>query len=413
MGKKINAVDLFAGAGGLSEGFLKNGFNVVASIENDTDACNTLRTRHAYWQLKNKGQYSTYLDYLKKEMPINELHSYLAYDPVIHIEVSDKTINKVAEEIKKRMKSSGVGKIDLFIGGPPCQTFSVASRKRRREDIANDPRTMLYTHYAELLKRFKPSMFVFENVTGILSAGVSGSGIFDRVREAFLEAGYMTDYRILNARDFGVLQNRKRVVVMGWGRKSHLEYPEFSRNYSGHTVGEAFFDLPEINAGESVDWGGYRSKPADYISKSGIRASNFNILTQHIARPVNPIDSEIYSIAVKMWKNEEKKLKYSELPERLATHRNRNTFSDRFRVVADNLPYSHTIVSHISKDGHYYIHPDEKQNRSISVREAARLQSFPDDYYFEGSRTRAFMQIGNAVPPLMAGRIAEGIRGVL
>lgn len=135
-------------------------------------------------------------------------------------------------------------------------------------------------------------------------------------------------------------------------------------------------------------------------------------MTQHIKRPHTEQDKEIYRIAVEKWKSKMGRLDYNDLPERLKTHKNRNAFLDRFKVVADNVNYSQTVVAHIAKDGHYYIHPDIEQNRSISVREAARLQSFPDDYYFEGvkegrNRTSAFKQIGNAVPPLMIEKIAK------
>ena len=142
------------------------------------------------------------------------------------------------------------------------------------------------------------------------------------------------------------------------------------------------------------------------------------MLTQHVARPNNDQDKEIYRITVQKWINSGERLNYNDLPERLKTHNNRNSFIDRFKIVAPELPFSQTIVAHIAKDGHHFIHPNLKQNRSISVREAARLQSFPDDYYFEGikensNRTSAFKQIGNAVPPLMAKMIAENIKSIL
>jgi DNA (cytosine-5)-methyltransferase 1 len=137
-----------------------------------------------------------------------------------------------------------------------------------------------------------------------------------------------------------------------------------------------------------------------------------------MSRPHSDQDKAIYRIAVEKWNKNKERLNYNDLPEELKTHRNRNSFFDRFKVVAANESYSQTVVAHIAKDGHYFIHPDIEQNRSISVREAARLQSFPDDYYFEGvkeeaNRTAAFRQIGNAVPPLMAQKIAEKIKEML
>src|SRR6185436_4554924 len=126
----------------------------------------------------------------------------------------------------------------------------------------------------------------------------------------------------------------------------------------------------------------------------------------------NERDLEIYAIAIDKWIHGKERLKYDKLPRRLQTHNKKDIFLDRFKVV-DPAGHSHTVVAHIAKDGHYYIFPDLKQVRSISVREAARIQSFPDDYFFEGGRTAAFKQIGNAVPPLMAGSIAKKIKELL
>ena len=152
---------------------------------------------------------------------------------------------------------------------------------------------------------------------------------------------------------------------------------------------------------------------SEYLQKKNI-SNGLGFTTLHIARPQNEQDKEIYRIAVKKWLEKNERLNYNDLEGRLQTHKNKHSFVDRFKVVAPNLPASHTVVAHIAKDGHYYIHPDIEQNRSLTVREAARIQSFPDDFYFEGesekpSRTSAFKQIGNAVPVLLGEVIAKEI----
>ena len=140
--------------------------------------------------------------------------------------------------------------------------------------------------------------------------------------------------------------------------------------------------------------------------------NGIDFTTQHVARFNNERDLEIYRIAIDLWVNKRKRLSYSNLPSELKTHKNETAFLNRFQVV-DPKGVCHTVVAHISADGHYYIYPDLKQVRSISVREAARIQSFPDDFFFEGGRTAAFKQIGNAVPPLMAEGIAMKIKEML
>jgi DNA (cytosine-5)-methyltransferase 1 len=153
----------------------------------------------------------------------------------------------------------------------------------------------------------------------------------------------------------------------------------------------------------------YKKETTEYLLSTGIR-NGLDYTTQHIARPHNENDLEIYRIAVELWKVK-KRLNYATLPKKLIKHKNTTSFTNRFQVVnGDGI--SNTVVAHIAMDGHYYIHPDIKQNRSITVREAARIQSFPDDFYFEGGRTAAFKQIGNAVPPLMAEEIAKKIKEI-
>ena len=242
----------------------------------------------------------------------------------------------------------------------------------------------------------------------------------NNMRKLFNEKGYKIELYNLEANNFGVLQNRKRVIIIGWQKHLNPKLPDLeSHRYTGnYKVKDVLCDLPKIGAGEGIDkFCTYDSKPSRYLKESSIR-NGINILTQHVARPHTEQDRRIYQIAVNKWNQSGERLNYNDLPEKLKSHRNRHSFFDRFKVVAADLEYSHTIVAHIAKDGHYYIHPDLDQNRSISIREAARLQSFPDNYYFEGvkekqNRTSAFKQIGNAVPPLMAEVIANELKSLL
>jgi DNA (cytosine-5)-methyltransferase 1 len=406
---KIKFIDLFAGAGGLSEGFVNAGFTPVAHVEMNKDACDTLRTRTAFHWLKEKGQEEEYYDYLKGTITRDELWNKIPdhlIKSVINKEISEDTLPIIFEQIDAEL---GTKKVDLVIGGPPCQAYSVAGRVRK--DMTNDPRNHLYKHYVEFLKKYQPKMFVFENVPGILSAknGEYLQLIFDAVREA----GYKLDKQVLNARDFGVLQDRKRVIIIGWRNDLNLEYPEFKKMEMQFQIAKHLFsDLPKIKSGQG-NWGvsKYTKRTNEYLEFSGIR-KEIDFTTQHISRFNNENDLEIYRIAVDKWVNKGKRLNYGELPERLIKHNNVKTFTNRFQVV-NHEGVSHTVVAHICADGHYYIHPDIHQNRSITVREAARIQSFPDDYFFESSRTAAFKQIGNAVPVLMGEGIAKKIKKLL
>ncbi|EJI9096644.1 DNA cytosine methyltransferase, partial [Campylobacter coli] len=160
----------------------------------------------------------------------------------------------------------------------------------------------------------------------------------------------------------------------------------------------------------------YTKKTNSYLKMANIRDANFNILTQHETRPHNDRDREIYKEAILAWNTKRERLCYKKLaltrPE-LISHKNTNSFTNRFNVIKENTNASHTILAHMAMDGHYYIHPDITQLRSLSIREAARLQSFPDDFYFEGPRTSIFRQIGNAVPPKMAEQIAKKIKELI
>ena len=224
--------------------------------------------------------------------------------------------------------------------------------------------------------------------------------------------GYNLSYKILTATDFNVLQKRKRLIIVG--HQSNENFLEFNKNNSNKfKVWDLLDDLPKLQAGEGDDSSkDYTKKASKYLTKFKIRSNNDKII-QHNARNHNENDREIYRLVINAWNKNHKRLKYDELPERLKSHKNRKSFVDRFKIVAGDLPYSHTIMAHLSKDGHYFIHPDIEQARSLTVREAARIQSFPDNYKFEGPRTSQFKQVGNAVPPLMAEEIARHIKKIL
>lgn len=410
----MNFIDLFAGAGGLSEGFIRAGYTPIAHVEMDKAACNTLKTRMAFHYLKSTNRSEIYYSYLRGEIIRSELYQQIPpniLDSVINLPIGPEYNNAIFDQISAHLNRE---EVDLIIGGPPCQAYSLVGRARSDDGMKKDPRNHLYVQYAKYLEEFNPRFFVFENVLGLKSA--KKGTYLHNMEKLFLKKGYHMKLYTLAANNFGVLQNRRRVIILGWREDINLHLPDFEAIQipSAFTVDCIFNDLPIINAGQGVDrYVNYRTGINEYLDQKSIR-NGIDILTQHIARPHSEQDKTIYRIAVEKWNIKKQRLDYNDLPEILKTHKNRHSFFDRFKVVAQDLAYSQTVVAHIAKDGHYYVHPDAEQNRSISVREAARLQSFPDDYYFEGvkegqNRTAAFKQIGNAVPPLMAEIIASKI----
>lgn len=384
-----NFIDLFAGAGGLSEGFIQAGFEPIAHVEIEKAACNTLKTRSAFHYLKTNKKVDIYLSYLKGEINREELYKNIPIellDSVINIPIGSENNQLIQDKIDKLL---GKRKVDLIIGGPPCQAYSLVGRARSKTKMKGDSRNYLFVQYAEFLEKYNPKMFVFENVIGLKSA--REGHYLKEMKKLFSEKGYDVKLFTLEAVNFGVLQNRKRIIILGWQKNKKIDLPDLEaiKMDKNFLVQELLEDLPKIKAGEGEDkYLNYKTESTNYLKEYAIR-NGIDVLTQHVARPHREQDKEIYKIAVQKWEKKQERLNYNDLPDRLKTHNNRTSFFDRFKVVAADLPYSQTVVAHISKDGHYYIHPDIKQNRSLSVREAARLQSFPDDYYFEGEREGA------------------------
>lgn len=415
MSNQLNFIDLFAGAGGLSEGFIQEGYEPVAHVESDVAACNTLRTRMAYHSLAASGREDLYADYLAGDISRDCLYAAVPQgvtESVICESIEPNTLESIYVRIDSLLKGR---KVDVLVGGPPCQAYSVVGRARDPDGMVEDKRNHLYKCYAAFLEKYRPGRFVFENVAGLLSAkDREGQSYFDSMRSLFRQIGYETEFSILRSRDFGILQNRKRVVLVGWREGAEVSYPEPQQWNPNVTVSEVFRDLPALGAGEGTFLPcSLLTDESQWREESGIKSKL--PVTWHVARPHTEQDLEIYRIAVTQWNEHKSRLRYSALPTRLKSHSNSDSFTDRFKVVAEDLPTSQTVVAHICKDGHYYIHPDLEQNRSITPREAARLQTFPDDYYFEGAnckpaRTHAFRQIGNAVPVLLARKIAAKIK---
>lgn len=413
----LSYIDLFAGAGGLSEGFIQSGYRPIAHVEMNEYAAKTIETRIAYYYLKENSNLDSYYQYERNEISREQLLELIPEEElktVINKEMSESTIKGIFQTIDTIIDEKDIEQVDVIIGGPPCQAYSLVGRAQSSHMLVpmeEDPRNELYKMYVQFLNKYKPRMFVFENVAGIKTA--RGGQAFKNLQKYMRKVGYEIDYHELNAHDFGVLQSRKRVIIVGWLKGTGYEYPSFETIHSDAEVWDLLKDLPALIPGESAEEHTMSDmrRLRKYVKENEIRVKA-DVLTGHIARPHTAQDIEIYKRTIDLWfeNSKHERLKYDDLPDELKTHRNRTSFVDRFKVVEGDMDYCHTILAHLSKDGHYFIHPDIDQHRSITVREAARIQSFPDSYYFEGPRTSQFVQVGNAVPPMMAKIIADKIK---
>jgi len=442
---KFYAVDLFAGCGGLSEGFEQAGFDIIAQVEMDKWACETLRTRHVYHGLKDRGKGYLYHKYLRGEVDRERiLERFTDLKELISHRIIKATLGKDGtNEILKRIKVSkefhDAKKIHVLLGGPPCQPYSLIGRARDPSRMENDNRHYLYKHYLEILKNIQPEFFVYENVPGLFSAKAKGKEIFIKLLRDFssLEAGYQImppleqickDPRsyILDSANFDIPQTRKRLIVIGYKKSLECKNPRIktifsalqkrsgkSKNEEPLTVNDAISDLPALQPGEGSNawFATYNcSSNLRYYQKK-MRKDSCGVLN-HSARTHMESDLERYRFFIEHCRNGNGAATLNHLreqrPELVPKHKHLDKFVDRFKVQWWTRPSS-TITAHICKDGHYYIHPDISQCRSFTVREAARCQSFPDNFKFEGPRTEQFKQVGNAVPPLLACAIGRGI----
>ncbi len=388
-------VDLFAGCGGLSEGFYKQGYKALLHLEIDQAACKTLSTRMKYY------------DYSQEDI-----------DKAVLCE--DITNENILEIIDSRICEQ----VDIIIGGPPCQAYSSVGRAQSPDGMNNDPRNYLFENYLLILNHLKPKMFIFENVKGILSAHPNGVKIFPKVISEMRRSYKVVDIPeviTLNAADYGVPQIRERVILIGV--RNDIEnvdpldvYKELRPTHSNTddslpqyvTVREAITDLPKLEpgCGEEIQYGLDMSVQNEFLNKiRGVDGAIYN----HQARKHNEMDRERYRI---LSENQNWQLKDLQKIRPDLIHHDPKHFGNRYTVQEYDKP-GRTVVAHLYKDGNLFIHPDCQQARTFTVREAARIQSFPDDFVFEGSRTDQYKQVGNAVPPLMAEAFAKTIKKFL
>lgn len=468
----IPVVDIFAGPGGLNEGFAqvrRSGgpvFEVAASFEMERHAVETLTIRSAIRRVLDSGggglpdSYrdllmgrKTLLEALRDEM--FACHVEAARRQVHQLELGPAHRQDVADLIE--LATEGASEW-VLIGGPPCQAFSLVGRARRTGDLTlvADKRYFLYREYLDILQRFNPSVFVMENVKGLLSAdGNCGTNMMDRILDD-LRLGGKYDIRslvvegddpeprdfVVRAEDYGVPQRRHRVILLGVRKDLDAgAVTPLARCPRTETVYAAIGDLPAVRARvsrtpqQTLAWErarklgvglagpvdpepavGNQGDPASDELSRWLKAGQLETPSQHEPRAHMESDLARYAyLATLAARGQFPRI--ADFPRELRpNHRNVETknppFTDRFKVQAWGQPSS-TIMSHMCKDGHYFIHPDANQMRSLTVREAARLQTFPDDYWFHGPRTMQYQQVGNAVPPLLAFKIAERVAVLL
>lgn len=402
---KINSIDLFAGCGGLMEGFEQSGFyNTIACVEWEKEPCENLKKR-----LKEKWNYE---DADKRVLRFDIQRTKELF-------TGWKGDNQYKDSIGLD-KLIGDQSLDLIIGGPPCQAYSVAGRIRDENGMNDDYRNYLFEKYIEVVDRYKPKAFIFENVPGLLSACPNGIQITELISRKFNDIGYeiITDLKkaVIDFSEYGIPQNRKRIIILGLNKRVFGNAcNEILNDFYFHalpkhkvnkknTVKDAIGDLPglyPLNEDIKIDGKKYSHSVTlplidnhlpRWHSKRDIGV--FRMLAEDLEKGLNNYTSI-----------ETLKQLYSELT-------GKNSKVHKYYVLRWN-EQSNTIPAHLYKDGLRHIHPDSKQARTITVREAARLQTFPDDYVFVGSQMEQYRMIGNAVPPEFSRKLALTIKELI
>lgn len=398
---RLKVLDLFAGCGGLAEGFESQGaYQFLAAVEWEKAPRNTLANRlKTQWKIKDAEQRVLCFDIQRT----NELFSGWADDPKYGSgEGLDSLINNK--------------QLDVVIGGPPCQAYSLAGRIRDKNGMRDDYRNYLFESYLKVINRYKPKAFIFENVPGILSACPSGSPIVETIREEFTKSGWYLppDLKrtIVDMSEYGIPQRRRRLILLGLSVEYFGERAiEISKNFYENvlpqykrksvSVEQAIGDLPKL----------YPIK--GFKNKSHGFAHAPICPTDHLPRYHSERDIEIFRLLARDIQTGSNNLNGIESLKALYTkYTGRVSNVHKYHVLKANQP-STIIPAHLQKDGLRHIHPDPGQARSITVREAARLQGFPDDFIFLGTRGEKYKMIGNAVPPLFANIVAEALHSAI
>ena len=398
----LNTIDLFVGCGGLSEGFEQSRkYKMIGAVEWEPSPVKELR------------------NHLKNRWGIQDSEErVLQFDIQRTEELFNGWKDKKFGESKGLDALVGNRQLDVIIGGPPCQAYSVAGRIRDEHGMREDYRNYLFESYLKVVQHYKPRVFVFENVPGILSAkpGDGSVRIIDLIQKAFADAGYAVlpdlSNAIIDMTEYGVPQNRKRIIILGvskehYGDKAEAMVEKFYSSYLPEykiekkaTVRDAIGDLPKLRP---------LDEPISYLGRKLSHSVSDPLINGHISRFHNKRDIELFKFLEEDIASGRLKYTSAKSLKTLYTKLTGKTSNvHKYYVLRWDEP-SNLIPAHLFKDGLRHIHPDPEQARTITVREAARLQTFPDNYHFNCSQTDAFKMIGNAVPPLFAKKVAYAI----